>query len=140
MPVWAKTSITVTRTWVQALEPLPVGKPIDASQLNVMTGPRFPFDPPLMETPEALVGRRPLRTLPAGTAIAGSMLMIAHDVERGDRVSVEVQMGNAILDFQATAESSGRAGELIMVKNPDNGRSFRAKIQDKGHVLVEQQP
>jgi hypothetical protein len=23
------------------------------------------------------------------------------------------------------------------VKNPDNGHTFQAKIQDKGHVLVE---
>jgi flagella basal body P-ring formation protein FlgA len=65
------------------------------------------------------------------------MLTIAHDVERGDRVEVEVKVGAAILDFAATAESSGRTGDSIMVKNPDNGRTFQAKIQDKGHVLVE---
>jgi hypothetical protein len=46
-------------------------------------------------------------------------------------------VGHAILDFEATAESSGRTGDSIMVKNPDNGHSFLAKIQDKGHVLVE---
>jgi flagella basal body P-ring formation protein FlgA len=65
------------------------------------------------------------------------MLTIAHDVERGDLVAVEVKVGGAILDFEATAESSGRAGESILIKNPDNGHSFQAKIQDKGHVLVE---
>ena len=65
------------------------------------------------------------------------MLAIAHDVERGDLVAVEVKVGGAILDFEATAESSGRAGDSILIKNPDNGRSFQAKIQDKGHVLVE---
>jgi flagella basal body P-ring formation protein FlgA len=75
--------------------------------------------------------------LAAGTPIALSMLTIAHDVERGDRIAVEVKVGNAILDFDATAESSGRTGESIMVKNPDNGKTFLAKIQDKGHVLLE---
>ena len=65
------------------------------------------------------------------------MLTMAHDVERGDRVAVEVKVGNAILDFDATAESSGRSGESILIKNPDNGRSFQAVIKDKGHVLVE---
>jgi flagella basal body P-ring formation protein FlgA len=137
MPVWVKARISVERTWVEAGETLAVGKAIDASQLNLRTGPRFPFDPPLIESTAALVGRKPVRTLAAGTAIAPAMLAIAHDVERGDRVEVEVKVGRAILDFSATAESSGRAGDSISVKNPENGRSFQAKIQNKGHVLVE---
>ena len=137
MPVWVKARISVERTWVEAAETLLVGKAIEASQLNVKTGPRFPFEPPLIESIALLVGRKPLRTLAAGTALAPAVLAIAHDVERGDRVEVEVKVGRAILDFSATAESSGRTGDSIMVKNPENGRSFTAKIQDKGHVLVE---
>jgi flagella basal body P-ring formation protein FlgA len=137
MPVWVKARITVQRTWVEAGESLVVGKTIDASQLNVRTGPRFPFEPPLVESMQLLVGRKPVRTLAAGTPIALAMLAVAHDVERGDRVEVEVKVGAAILDFAATAESSGRTGDSILVKNPDNGHTFQAKIQDKGHVLVE---
>ncbi len=38
--------------------------------------------------------------------------------ERGDRVAVEVKVGGAILDFDATAESSGRAGDSILIKTP----------------------
>jgi flagella basal body P-ring formation protein FlgA len=137
MPVWVKTRITVERTWVEAAEALIVGKAIEASQLNVRTGRRFPFDPPLVESMQLLVGRKPVRTLAAGTPVAPGMLTVAHDVERGDRVEVEVKVGAAILDFEATAESAGRTGDSIMVKNPENGRTFQAKIQDKGHVLVE---
>ena len=137
MPVWVKARITVERTWVEAAEPLPTGKSILASQLIVKTGPRFPFDPTLIETIDELVGRRPVRSLIPGNPIIPAMLAIAHDVERGDLVAVEVKVGGAILDFDATAESSGRAGDSILIKNPDNGRSFLAKIQNKNHVLVE---
>jgi flagella basal body P-ring formation protein FlgA len=137
MAVWVKTHITVERTWVEATEALAAGKAIEASQLTVKTGPRFPLDPALIESMNVVVGRKPLRMLAAGTPIALSMLTIAHDVERGDRIAVEVKVGNAILDFDATAESSGRTGESILVKNPDNGKTFLAKIQDKAHVLVE---
>jgi flagella basal body P-ring formation protein FlgA len=137
MAVWVKTRIAVQRTWVEATETLPVGKAIEASQVAVKTGPRFPFDPTFIESMNLVIGRKPLRMLAAGTPIALSMLTIAHDVERGDRIAVEVKVGNAILDFDATAESSGRTGESIMVKNPDNGKTFLAKIQDKGHVLLE---
>jgi flagella basal body P-ring formation protein FlgA len=137
MPLWVTTRITIERTWVEAVEPLVAGKVIEPSQLIARSGPRFPFDAPLLESVSALAGRRPVRRLSAGTPILAAMLMIAHDVERGDLVAVEVTVGRAILDFEATAESSGRAGESIMIKNPGNGRSFQAKIQDKGHVLVE---
>jgi len=137
MPVWVKTRITVERTWVEAAETLAVGKAIEAAQLIVKTGPRFPFDKNLVESTDGLVGRKPIRTLAAGTLIAPAMLAVSHDVERGDRVEVEVTVGRAILNFEATAESSGRTGESILVKNPDNGHSFLAKIQNKGHVVVE---
>jgi flagella basal body P-ring formation protein FlgA len=137
VPVWVKTRITVDRTWVETAEPLVTGKAIEASQVILKTGPRFPFDPALTESMSQVIGRRPVRNLAAGTPIASAMLTIAHDVERGDQVAVEVKVGGAILDFEATAESAGRAGETILMKNPENGRSFQAKIQDKGHVLVE---
>ena len=137
MPVWVKARITVDRTWVEAAEPLPTGKSILASQLIVKTGPRFPFDSTLIETIDELVGRRPVRTLTPGSPIIPAMLAIAHDVERGDLVAVEVKVGGAVLDFDATAESSGRAGDSILIKNPENGHSFLAKIQNKNHVLVE---
>jgi flagella basal body P-ring formation protein FlgA len=137
VPVWVKTRIVVERTWVEAADTLVTGKPIEASQLNVRTGPRFPFDTSLIESPSQVLGRRPVRTISVGTAIGQAMLTMAHDVERGDKVAVEVKVGGAILDFEATAESSGRTGDSILIKNPDNGRSFQAKIQDKGHVLVE---
>lgn len=137
MPVWVKARITVNRIWVEAAELLPAGKIIEPSQLVLKTGPRFPFDAALIESIELVAGRRPMRTLSVGASIALPMLTIAHDVERGDRIAVEVKVGGAILDFDATAESSGRTGESILVKNPENGRSFPAVIQDKGHVLVE---
>jgi flagella basal body P-ring formation protein FlgA len=137
MPVWVKARIAIDRTWVEAAETLPTGKVIEVSQLILKTGPRFPFDTTLLESMNLVAGRRPVRTLAVGTPIAKAMLAIVHDVERGDRVAVEVKVGGAILDFDATAESSGRRGESILVKNPDNGRSFPAVIQEKGHVLVE---
>jgi flagella basal body P-ring formation protein FlgA len=137
IPVWVKARITVDRTWVEASEPLTSGKAIEPSQLTLKTGPRFPFDNALIDSITLVAGRRPVRTLAVGTAIAPAMLTMAHDVERGDRVAVEVKVGGAILDFEATAETAGRTGDSILIKNPENGRSFQAKIQDKGHVVVE---
>ncbi len=137
MPIWVKARITVERTWVEASETLTSGKTIEASQLFVKTGPRFPFDSSFIESPSLVVGRRPVRTLNPGSPIAAAMLTVPHDIERGETVAVEVKVGGAILDFDAIAESSGHIGDSILIKNPDNGRSFQAKIQNKGHVVVE---
>ena len=43
VPVWVKTRIIVERTWVEAADTLITGKPIEASQLNVKTGPALPL-------------------------------------------------------------------------------------------------
>lgn len=59
------------------------------------------------------------------------------EVERGDKVQVEVLTGGVVLAFDAFAETSGRAGEGVLVKNPENGRLFRARVDFKGKVSVK---
>jgi hypothetical protein len=58
-------------------------------------------------------------------------------VKRGARVSVRALAGTAQLNFKATAESAGRPGEMVLVRNPWNGRRFRARIEAEGKVVVE---
>jgi hypothetical protein len=57
-------------------------------------------------------------------------------IERGERVAVEVTSGGARLAFQATAESAGHAGDSVLVRNPENGRLFQAKVLGNGKVLI----
>jgi hypothetical protein len=59
------------------------------------------------------------------------------EVERGNPVAVEVHCGAARLAFEAKAESSGHAGDSVLVRNPENGRLFQAKVEGKGKVLVQ---
>ena len=59
------------------------------------------------------------------------------DVLRGDRVSVVVVSGPVQLKFDAETESAGHIGENVIVKNPENGRRFVARIEDKGKVVVK---
>lgn len=61
----------------------------------------------------------------------------APEVARGDEVAVVVQSGAARLAFDAKAESSGHAGDSVLVRNPENGRLFQAKVEGKGKVLVQ---
>jgi flagella basal body P-ring formation protein FlgA len=61
---------------------------------------------------------------------------VSGDVERGDKIAIEVSSGGARLTFDAMAESSGHAGDSIMVRNPESGRLFRAKVEGKGRASV----
>jgi hypothetical protein len=59
------------------------------------------------------------------------------EVEKGDAVAVEVQSGAAVLKFDAAAESGGKTGDLVVVRNPAGGARFRARVVAKGKVMVD---
>jgi flagella basal body P-ring formation protein FlgA len=136
-PVWAKVRVTTEQTWVEAVRPLPAGQVVDASGVAVRAGPRSPFGPAPLPSVELAAGKMPLRTIQPGIPISASMLIAPREIERGDKVMVEVLSGAARLSFEATAESSGRAGDAILVRNPSNGRLFPARIAAKGKVRVK---
>jgi flagella basal body P-ring formation protein FlgA len=136
MPVWVKARITTEQVWIEAAEPLAPSKPLNPAQLRVARGPRFPFGPAPLASIDLAAGRAPLRSIKAGEPIFASMLVSPREVERGDNVDVEVSSGSAYLSFEAISQSAGRAGELILVRNPESGRYFRARVEGKDKVSV----
>ena len=88
------------------------------------------------------------RTIPAGALLPGAIRDIRQitghtiridapkDVERGDTVEVQVRSGAAHLKLEGRAESAGRRGEAIPVRNLITNKSFSARIVDKDRVLV----
>jgi len=59
------------------------------------------------------------------------------EVQRGEKVLVTVLSGAVQLKFDAETESAGHIGETIIVKNPENGRRFVARVEEKGKVVVK---
>jgi Chaperone for flagella basal body P-ring formation len=59
------------------------------------------------------------------------------EVERGDTVAVEVSSGAALLKFEARAESGGRLGETVTLRNPASNKSFPARVAGQGKVTVD---
>ena len=74
----------------------------------------------------------------AGEAIRAVWLEAPKLVVRGDTVQVQVQRGGARLELEGRAEASGSAGETIPVLNPLTHRRFRARVEGKGRVSVEE--
>jgi Chaperone for flagella basal body P-ring formation len=57
-------------------------------------------------------------------------------VKRGDKVAVTVSSGSVVLRFESEAQSSGRPGDIVIVRNPENGNRFAARVEDQGKVTI----
>ncbi len=135
LPVWIKVRLREEAVVVVAADDLPAGRPIEASQLRIEkrqapAGGRY-----LAELTQAvgLIPRRPIRR---GEALSAAWLASPVAVVRGSTVEVTVQSGAAVLRFSAPAEGSARAGESVLVRNPLNGRRFRAVVEGANKVIV----
>jgi flagella basal body P-ring formation protein FlgA len=137
VPVWARVRIWVTGKRLVAIENLEAGRPIQASEVSVETAELPPFANTAAESVEQVVGKLPRRTIRAGQPVEAGMLETPPAVERGDTVNVAVSSGAAQLSFQALAESSGRTGDTILLRNPESGRRFKGRIESRGKVVVD---
>jgi flagella basal body P-ring formation protein FlgA len=139
--VWARVMVKTTCERLIAVETLKPGQPVRPPQVRVEQGECFPSPEQSGQSPPGLpMGLVPARAIPAGAEIRPGFLVPPNDVDRGDAVSVEVRSGAARLAFTAKAESGGRSGDFIAVRNPSSNRVFRARVEGKDKVLVQTGP
>src|SRR5580698_5013306 len=81
----------------------------------------------------ASVTRRAVRI---GLPFFRSELIEPFQVQRGDLVDVTAIAGAAQLHVPALAQTPGRQGDLITLKNAHSGKYFRARIEGKDKALV----
>lgn len=135
-PVWAKVRIQVSGKRVVATEALAAGRPIERAQLR-----EEPYQgPPGLPDLSQVAGWVPRRPIPADTAIERQWLDAPADVLRGEPVRVEIRSGRARVILEAEAQSSGRRGQVIGVRNPANGKILRARVADRGQAVLEADP
>jgi flagella basal body P-ring formation protein FlgA len=134
--VWARVEVTVKFTVVVAGKDLPADAPIDVGSLRIetLTGP-LPREKSATRI-EDVQGRLPKRALKAGSAILIAILAEAPAVRKGDPVTVEVQSGMARLRFQAIADNAARDGDMVELRNPANGKTFKARLGPGAKALV----
>ncbi len=135
-------------TEARVLEALTKALDDPAASVTVVEFSRFPlprgelaFDPPPQAGgTQALIWRGRLnygvnRSVPVWARV--KLSRPPREVERGDQVSVEVRSGAAVLKFEAAAESGGKQGEVVAVRNPLSGARFEARVEAKGKVTVD---
>ena len=134
--IWARVRLTVPRRQVVAKRDLSPGEPITAADLAEQTVEAFPAKKTPVASLEEAVGTVPRRRIRAGQALSSTWLMAPKEVERGTTVVVEVTSGKARLRFEAKAESSGRQGDSVWIRNPGSGHRFKAIVAGKGRVSL----
>lgn len=137
-PVWARVRVTVPCRRVIALEPLPAGRPILASQMRQEEFEACPWDEPPPVAAAELAGKAPRRLIPAGAPVTREAVQAPPDVERGDMVQVEALRGRARVEAAARAESAGARGQVVSLRNLESGRRFRATVTGKGRAVVRE--
>jgi flagella basal body P-ring formation protein FlgA len=136
-PVWARVAITVDYTAVVATTDLPADLPISAAslQLEKITGglQREIAASSISE----VAGRAPARLVKAGAPVPVALLVDPPAIHRGDPVRVEVRSGLARLHFDAIAEAPARKGAIVELRNPLNGKTFKARLDSPSSATID---
>ena len=136
-PVWAKVDVQVERQTAVAVRDVNPGEILKAEDIRVDRMRQHPSAPTTAEDLNELVGktvRRPVRT---GTPLVAGLLTAPREVAAGDKVNVTVEAGQAKLGLEAKAETGGRRGDRIVLKNLASGKRFRGVVSGPGQVKVE---
>jgi flagella basal body P-ring formation protein FlgA len=135
-PFWVRVSILVSYTVVIANKDLPVNGIVDSAQVRVesRTGPLTREK--TASRIEEVSGRLLKRAVSAGSPIPLVALTDLPTVRRGDSVEVDVESGAAHLRFTAVAESAANEGDMIELRNPLSGKTFRGRVERGPRVLL----
>ena len=134
--IWARVRVVARVSHVVAAETIRPGTPIVSGQLRLESGNAFPVSGDLASRIDQVAGRIALRLIEAGTEVRLSQPQQPPDVKRGDAVTVEVLSGSMRLAFTGKAESDGRHGDTISVRNPRSNRVFQARVEGNDKAVV----
>jgi flagella basal body P-ring formation protein FlgA len=134
--VWARVKVSATMTRVVAVEPVPADQAIAARQVRLEAYDGFPLQNGIARNLEEVVGRVSRRPLRAGLPVHLTDLSEPFQVHRGDLVQVRVISGAAQIDLEARAETAGRQGDVISLRNLRSDKVFRARVEGKQKALL----
>lgn len=134
--IWARVRISAPVERVVAETDLAAGRMIQAGQVRLERIEAWPFTARAAASVDRVVGRAPRRSIPKGGPVFENLLDTPREVNAGDTVTVEVSSGGARLALEGRAQAAGRRGDIIAVRNPANGRTFRATVQGPGKVAL----
>jgi flagella basal body P-ring formation protein FlgA len=134
--IWARVKISATMTRVVATELILPGQTVTPNQVRIETYDDFPLRSDIARNLEDVVGRMTRRPLREGLPVFRADLIEPFQVQRGDLVNVTAIAGAAQIQLPAVAETQGRQGDMVSLRNPRSGKTFRARVEGKDKALV----
>ena len=133
-PIWARTRVSQSRPGVIAVKDLDAGQMVTSDDIAQVQLTDYPgWEAPLSDSGLAL-GRRVRRRIAAQAPVMSHLLAVRREIERGD--SVTVDLGESQATLTAQAESPGRKGETVLLKNPLTGRRFASRVTGAGRAII----
>ena len=108
-----------------------------AEEIGTAEMRRSPFREAPPTSAEVVIGKRLKGSMKAGQPFTLGLLEEPKAVLEGDFVHVDSINGQAQISFEARAQSGGRKGDIVLIQNPFNGRSFRSRVVGKGKVEAQ---
>ncbi len=137
MKIWARVEVGRRVEAVVAISDLALNVPIDAAHLRVETvSAPIGQDQHVAQHLDQVLGRIPKKAVSAGSTIPLAILDIPPTVRRGDAVKVEVRSGPARIQIDAVAETAARTGEIVQLRNPSSGKTFRARLEGGSKAVI----
>ncbi len=135
-PVWVRARIIVKKEVMVAKETIDAGTHTSPAHFQTETRDLVnDWNAPEI-TMDQVIGKVAKRRIAEGSAVSLTDLKTLLPVEPGSGVTVEVREGATHLEFDAKAETGGRIGEMVMVRNASSGKLFSACVTGESTVLV----
>jgi flagella basal body P-ring formation protein FlgA len=132
---WARVEVSRSRAVVVLARGARKGDVVRSEDLEVRTPKGAPPRSALTDPGDA-VGKRLVRSLPAGAPLSAGDVAVQPLVEKGDLVRLVVKVGSVTATTTGRAAESGRAGDQVRVENPASGRVVQGTLLESGIVEV----
>jgi len=130
--IWVKAVVWVEQKAVVAAEDLAAGKVIESDSIRLEQIREFPLANQYASSLGQVTGLKPRSLIRTGSPVSPAQLELPWTIFKGDKVLVRVWAGSTHLTLEAIALGSGHLGDEVTLRNPLNGRTFRAVVDAKG--------
>lgn len=116
--IYVQAQVSVMADYVVAAAPLAQGQPLDLSQLALVKGDIAAMPKGILTDMNQAVGRMPLVSLPAGTALRQDTLRSTPVVKQGQAVRVVSRGSNFSVSSEGKAINNAGEGQVAQVRTP----------------------
>ncbi|MCG3110450.1 MAG: flagellar basal body P-ring formation chaperone FlgA [Candidatus Manganitrophus sp. SB1] len=133
---WVTANVEMIRSIVVSIRPLRRAQVIGPDDVEIRSvavtraGESYLFDP------DALIGKRVIRSVGAGLPISVEMVETAPVIRSGDRVTMIVESGGLRIATMGRAKEEGFLGRQMAVVNLDSQKTVYGEVIDAATVKI----